>query len=508
MLVPERVGGDRDAGHERERWRAALLAPARPADRDRQHRADDQRPAKQRKRRRPLVQHGDRDHSRQQRPDRHAQAGRRTRGPRRDRRAAARRSTRRAAPRCRPSGRHRRRRGPAHVLRRRRTRRSATAAARCRARTARRRRRRRPRPWRGSSSRRGRTPPPAPGRARRGLLRPLRRREPLDAGRQPPLLLELLEVGLERDRGGEAQLARAPPSRPRRAARRSCAHPPPGRRAAVARDRGGARGTRRASSRGSSHVRAVTGAEHVELELAQAPQRVEVGRQRTLPRRMKTLPLPSTVSPVKQIRPAIRQTWSAAWPGVASARNGPTCCSSRGRTIGTSPPASARERLGALGVVGVPVGEHDPVQATARGRQDRVQVAGSAGPGSTTQLPQRRSVLVPSRVSGEGFGARTRTTPSGSRSEEVTAEVLPESRVLGRRNAWDHPRPLDGLHVPAQGEPEVGMFGLRGNLGTEQGRVNLLNTSRETGERKSLPRKASSHAIARGLIARSHGTRA
>jgi hypothetical protein len=50
---------------------------------------------------------------------------------------------------------------------------------------------------------------------------------------------------------------------------------------------------------------------------------------------MKTLPAPSTVSPVKQISPAIRQTLSAEWPGVARARNGPTSSPPAGRLTGT-----------------------------------------------------------------------------------------------------------------------------------------------------------------------------
>src|SRR3954462_9686421 len=40
--------------------------------------------------------------------------------------------------------------------------------------------------------------------------------------------------------------------------------------------------------------------------------------------------------------------------------------------------------------------------------------AGSSGPGSTTQ-PPATYIFVPSSVSGDGFGARTRTTPSGIR---------------------------------------------------------------------------------------------
>src|SRR5918996_1303708 len=54
---------------------------------------------------------------------------------------------------------------------------------------------------------------------------------------------------------------------------------------------------------------------------------------------MKTLPLPSTVSPVKQSRSARRQTLSGEWPGVASALNGPTSSPSPGSVTGA--PSSA-----------------------------------------------------------------------------------------------------------------------------------------------------------------------
>src|SRR3954464_2382937 len=46
--------------------------------------------------------------------------------------------------------------------------------------------------------------------------------------------------------------------------------------------------------------------------------------------------------------------------------------------------------------------------------------AGSSGPGSTTQ-PPATYVFVPSSVSGDGFGARTRTTPSGIRVSSCMA---------------------------------------------------------------------------------------
>ena len=58
------------------------------------------------------------------------------------------------------------------------------------------------------------------------------------------------------------------------------------------------------------------------------------------PGAMKTLPLPSTVSPVKQTAPATRQTLSGECPGVAIARNGPTVSPSPGSVTG-APSASA-----------------------------------------------------------------------------------------------------------------------------------------------------------------------
>ena len=51
---------------------------------------------------------------------------------------------------------------------------------------------------------------------------------------------------------------------------------------------------------------------------------------------MKTLPLPSTVSPVKQTRSRqTRQTLSSECPGVAIAENGPALSPSPGRCTGT-----------------------------------------------------------------------------------------------------------------------------------------------------------------------------
>src|SRR4051812_19022474 len=56
--------------------------------------------------------------------------------------------------------------------------------------------------------------------------------------------------------------------------------------------------------------------------------------------------------------------------------------------------------------------------------------AASSGPGSTTQ-PAARYVFVPSRVIGDGLFARTRATPSGSRSSTPPTYRVPR-RGQGR----------------------------------------------------------------------------
>ena len=96
---------------------------------------------------------------------------------------------------------------------------------------------------------------------------------------------------------------------------------------------------------------------------------------------MKTLPIPSTVSPVKHARPASRQTLSAEWPGVASAVNGPTSSPSPGSVTGTP------KRFGALRVIGCEWVSTTPSSVAAARPANRLQCACSAGPGSTTQPP-------------------------------------------------------------------------------------------------------------------------
>ena len=98
---------------------------------------------------------------------------------------------------------------------------------------------------------------------------------------------------------------------------------------------------------------------------------------------MKTLPVPSTVSPVKQARPASRQTLSAEWPGVATARKGPTSSPSAGRLTGT-PNSSALSEWSACEWVRTTPSMRPPDASRIASRW-----AGSDGPGSTIQPPTR-----------------------------------------------------------------------------------------------------------------------
>ena len=94
---------------------------------------------------------------------------------------------------------------------------------------------------------------------------------------------------------------------------------------------------------------------------------------------MNTLPLPSTVSPVKQVRPAIKQTLSGEWPGVASARSGPTCSPSPGSVTDTPNRSAPSEWSGCAWVSTTPA---RPSGAAARTAS---KWPASSGPGSTTQ---------------------------------------------------------------------------------------------------------------------------
>ena len=93
---------------------------------------------------------------------------------------------------------------------------------------------------------------------------------------------------------------------------------------------------------------------------------------------MKTLPSPSTASPVNAERPATNTRWSAAWPGTCSAVNGPKASPSRSGGIAphlrTAEPCAQRRQP--LGVVGVVVRERDPAGPATRrhGGRDGVEV--------------------------------------------------------------------------------------------------------------------------------------
>ena len=72
---------------------------------------------------------------------------------------------------------------------------------------------------------------------------------------------------------------------------------------------------------GVEHDRAVTGGDHRRFERLQTLQR----RRGTRPaaRTTKTLPSPSTASPVNATSPTTKVRWSGACPGEAITSNGP-----------------------------------------------------------------------------------------------------------------------------------------------------------------------------------------
>src|SRR3954453_11988966 len=128
---------------------------------------------------------------------------------------------------------------------------------------------------------------------------------------------------------------------------------------------------------------------------------------------MNTLPSPSTVSPVKRSRPASSATWSGECPGVAIASNGPARSPSPRRVTPTparSASAGAPSEWSWWSCVRTIPATSPPAAPSTASRW-----RSSAGPGSTTQ-PETTYVLVPSSVSGDGLSARTRATPSGTRS--------------------------------------------------------------------------------------------
>ena len=76
---------------------------------------------------------------------------------------------------------------------------------------------------------------------------------------------------------------------------------------------------------------------------------------------MKTLPSPSTVSPVKQTRPNRRHTLSAEWPGVPTAVKGPTDSTVARQTYGHT------ELVGRLRMIGMRMRKNHPLNAVVSG---------------------------------------------------------------------------------------------------------------------------------------------
>ena len=146
----------------------------------------------------------------------------------------------------------------------------------------------------------------------------------LHALRQPPLLLQLLEVRGQRQAGEVAQLGRG--VRPRRVEQlvAACAGP---RRAPSSRRRSRSRrcATYSSSFAAGSHTYGPWPGHSTSSGSARSRRSdSRYADSEPSPGAMNTLPLPSTVSPVKQTRSRhSRQTLSAECPGVAIALNGP-----------------------------------------------------------------------------------------------------------------------------------------------------------------------------------------
>ena len=141
--------------------------------------------------------------------------------------------------------------------------------------------------------------------------------------------------------------------------------------------------------RGVPDVGPVARAEHLEVERAQRAQRVEVGGQRALAGRMKTLPSPehgvareadAGRAAGRRCRPSAR-----AWRHAA---NGPACSPPAGRSTGTRrrPARPAARRPAAWSAC--PWVSTIPSMPSVGGRPSTAaRWAASAGPGSTTQRP-------------------------------------------------------------------------------------------------------------------------
>ena len=145
---------------------------------------------------------------------------------------------------------------------------------------------------------------------------------------------------------------------------------------------------------GVGDLGAVPGVEPLQPEPAQPPQAVEVRpRARRRPASSRTLPTPSTASPVNASAPVTNTRWSAAWPGTCRTVKGPNAspsASGGSRPTGTSP---SRARSGSTAsawsgwscVSAIPPAP--PRSATAAASASRC--SSSAGPGSTTHAGSR-----------------------------------------------------------------------------------------------------------------------
>src|SRR4051794_12364313 len=130
----------------------------------------------------------------------------------------------------------------------------------------------------------------------------------------------------------------------------------------------------------------------------------------------KTLPSPSTASPVKHARPATNATWSGAWPGVATTAKGPNVSPSssvtsagwRAAPTGGSPAAARSAAMPSVWSAWSCVIAMPPMPPRSRA-SDRIRVRcdSRSGPGSTTQHGSRPTshVFVPPSVYGLGLSA-------------------------------------------------------------------------------------------------------
>src|SRR5271165_3170815 len=154
---------------------------------------------------------------------------------------------------------------------------------------------------------------------------------------------------------------------------------------------------------------------------------------------MKTLPSPSTASPVKHAPPASRAKWSSACPGVASASKGPkrtplpsvTSASPRPAASGAGRSSSSLRTASAWsGWSWVSATPPRPPRASIAA-STRPRCSSISGPGSTTHAGARprTQVLVPDRVSAPWFGARTSTMswPASASAPDSSAAGAPSA---------------------------------------------------------------------------------